>query len=111
MSALGGIYEHQVERYHADYSRFDAKVHDYYSTLHERVRIMGATIAINYWIANDSGVAAQGLRIEFDLEGRGSLVADREDAAPYLGSSLIAPEPPGEPRASRDFLHNIQLQD
>jgi hypothetical protein len=105
-----GISDDQVEKYHADYSSFEAKVHDYYANLHELVRRIGAVAAIDYWVKNDSGVAAEGLRIEFDLEGVGSLVADREDAAPYVGCSLKIPGPPKLPRSQLDYISAIPLR-
>jgi hypothetical protein len=104
-----GISNHQVEKYHADYSSFEAKVHDYYANLHELVRRTGAVAAIDYWVKNDSGVAAEGLRIEFDLEGGGSLVAVREDAAPYVGCSLRIPGPPKRPLSHLDYISAIPL--
>lgn len=97
-SSLYGITDQQVEEYHADYSSFQQKVHDYYSNLHEYVRRMGAAVAIKYWVRNDSGVAAHGLRIEFDLDGAGSLLADREEIASYVACTLRSPQPPGRPR-------------
>jgi hypothetical protein len=110
VTSMYGISSYQVDRYHADYSSFEAKVQDYYAKLHEIVRRMGAAAAIGYWVKNDSGVAAQGLRIEFDLEGPGSLVANREDAAPYVGCSLKIPGPPERPRSQIDLISNIPLQ-
>jgi hypothetical protein len=105
---IGDISEHQVDRYYADYSSFEAKLHDYYANLHERVRSVGAAAAIDYWVRNDSGVAAKGLRIEFDLQGSGSLLADREDAVPYV-RSLQMPEAPEKPRSALDYI-NIPRQ-
>jgi hypothetical protein len=104
-----GISDHQVEKYHADYSSFEARVHDYYANLHELVRRLGTVATIDYWVKNDSGVAADGLRIEFDLEGVGSLVSDREDAAPYLGCSMKILGPPELPRSDLDRISNIAL--
>lgn len=96
-SLLGGISSYQVDEYQSDYSSFTAKVHEYYATLHESIRRIGAAVAIDYWVKNDSGVAAQGLRIEFDLDGLGSFLADREDISPYIGRTLRPPQPPEPP--------------
>ncbi|MBR0705408.1 PIN domain-containing protein [Bradyrhizobium liaoningense] len=109
-SPLHDVTEHQVEEYYAEYASFEQNVRDYYSNLHERVRTMGAVVAINYWVRNDSGVAAHGLRVEFDLEGAGSLLADREEASPYVGSTLKMPQPPEPPRPY-DYLANIPLRE
>ncbi len=79
-SQLYGVSEAEAKRYRESYAAFETKVHDFYANLHQRVWIMGAVAAVNYYVKNDSGVAAEGLRIEFDLEGDGSLIAGREDA-------------------------------
>ncbi|MEH2563335.1 PIN domain-containing protein [Bradyrhizobium sp. AZCC 2289] len=102
--AVGGISESQVDCYHADYSSFEEKVRDHYAKLHEHVWHVGTAAAIGYYIINDSSVVAEGLRIEFDVEGSGSLLASREDAAEYIGL-LKPPKPPKEPR-SLDYLHS-----
>jgi hypothetical protein len=99
---LGGISESEARRYQSEYSSFSAKVHDYYANLHERVGQIGRAAAVGYFVRNDSGVAAEGLRIEFVLDGRASLLADRSDAKRYLGSFDL-PNSPEEPRAPMDF--------
>jgi hypothetical protein len=103
MLQLGGISEGQVQQYWEDYASFKGKVYDYYSKLHESVRRVGRAVAINYCVTNDSGVAAAGLRIEFDLEGDGSLLASREDVSRLIGS-IEMPDPPKKPRPSPDYL-------
>jgi hypothetical protein len=103
--AVGSISESDVDRYHADYSSFEEKVRGHYAKFHEHVWRVATAAAIGYSIRNDSGVLAEGLRIEFDLEGSGSLLASRKDAAEYIGL-LKPPKPPKEPRSSLDFLHS-----
>jgi hypothetical protein len=90
-----------AQRYLDDYASFKAKVYDYFATLHERVRRLGRAPAIEYFVRNESGVAAEGLRIEFDLEGAGWLLASRDDA--HIGS-LEIPEPPKKPRSFSEDL-------
>jgi hypothetical protein len=91
---LGGISEAQVQRYEEEYSAFKANVRAFYAGLHERVRNIGSTVAVNYFVQNDSGISARGLRIEFDLEGNGSLLADR---LPSGKKALRMPEPRKSP--------------
>jgi hypothetical protein len=103
------ISESQVDHYHADYSDFEAKVHDYFTNLHEHVRSMGAAAAIDYGVRNDSGVAAEGLRIEFDVEGSGSLLADREDVRPHV--DFMMPKPPDAPRSMLDLVPSLDARE
>jgi hypothetical protein len=107
-SALGGVSQYRVDEYMADYSQFERDVHEYFSTLHETANAVAAALAVDYWIKNDSGVAAEGLRIEFELDGAACLLADREDAMRYIGS-LKMPEPPESPRSSLEpsIMHRI----
>lgn len=95
---LGGVSGDEARRYDARYLSFQEKVREYYASFHERVRRIGMAAAIAYFVRNDSGVAAEDLRIEFDLEGTGSLIADREDATPQIGSFEM-PKPPEAPRS------------
>jgi hypothetical protein len=104
MLQLDGISENQAQNYRSDYSSFEAKVRDYYANLHERVGRIGKAAAIGYFVRNESGTAAEGLRIEFDLEGVASLLADRNDAKQYIGSFKM-PQPPEKPRSNLDFSH------
>jgi hypothetical protein len=90
----------------ADYSSFEAKVHRYFGKLHERVRRVGTAVAIHYFVRNESGTAAEGVRIEFDLEGAGSLLADREDAS-FLIGSFEMPKPPKDPQSMPDYLRSV----
>ncbi|MGY3490215.1 hypothetical protein ACVW1C_008098 [Bradyrhizobium sp. USDA 4011] len=98
----------RIDRYYNEYATFERAIRAYYTELHDHVRRMGAAAAISYRVINDSGVAADGLRIEFDLEGEGLLLADRNDVAEYVG--LQRPEPPERPRARFDLLGSIPVQ-
>jgi PIN domain len=95
----GGTSDAQVRRYFEDYSSFQATILEYYAHLHEHVRRIGKVAAIDYFVKNEGGVVAEGLRIEFDLEGNGSLLAKRVD-----GESFNLPEPPERPRSVFDSL-------
>jgi hypothetical protein len=97
---FGGISEEQVESYNAEYSAFENNVQAYFANIHERVRRVGAIPEISYFVKNDSGVVAEGLRIEFDLEGKGHLLANR-DGRP-LGNAFQMPKPP-EPPSRFDY--------
>ncbi len=94
---VGRVSEPEAQRYHADYSSFQARVREYYERLHEHVQRIGAVAAIDYSVKNESGVLAEGLRIEFDLEGNGSLIAEREEAPVLLRGLFKIPTPPIEP--------------
>jgi PIN domain len=98
---LLGISETAIERYYDAYSTFETNVLSYYTRLNEHVQRIGEVAAINYYVKNDSGVAAEGLRIEFDLDGNASLIAEREEA--IFGKACKLPEPPEPPRAIGDF--------
>jgi hypothetical protein len=100
---FGGASETAVQRYYQDYASFQASVLDYYAHLHEHVRRIGETAAIGYYVKNEGGVVAEGLRIEFDLEGNGSLLAKRDDATLSRGS-FNPPTPPEKPRSVFDSL-------
>ena len=101
---LGGISEAQVERYEEEYSSFKAAVRAHYANLHKQVRSLGAAAAVSYFVENDSGVSAKGLRIEFDLDGNGSLLADRECGFPRNRKGLKMPEPPEIPSSMLDQM-------
>ncbi|WP_171947581.1 PIN domain-containing protein [Bradyrhizobium erythrophlei] len=89
---------YDIDRYNREYSSFEKAISAYYSDLHGHVRRMAAAAAIRYRVKNDSGIAAEGLRVEFELEGEGLLLADREDAAEYFGLQRpVVPEPPRSP--------------
>lgn len=95
-----------IEGYRSKYGSFEEDVQNYYASLHDLVGGAGLAAAIDYFVRNDSGVTADGLRIEFDLEGAGSLLADREDAAHYIGSFKL-PEPPTKPRGIMDNMYPL----
>ena len=97
-----GVSEPDTKRYYEKYAAFEAEVRGYYANLHKRVWRIAAAAAINYYVKNDSGVAAEGLRIEFDLEGHGSLLASREDTP--FDRLFGEPNPPANPRSLSDTL-------
>jgi hypothetical protein len=109
---LGGISEEQAQRYEEKYLSFQTSVRAFYADLHERVSNAGSTVAVGYFVENDSGVSAKGLRIEFDLEGEGSLLADRIAGFPRRKKGLQTPEPPEKPRSTLDQMQrysNVSL--
>jgi PIN domain len=89
----GGISERQIQQYQNDYASYETQVRHYYEHLHERVMRAGSAISVDYYIINDSGVSADGLRVEFYLNGNGYLLSDRDEA---IGSDTIfkLPKPP-----------------
>jgi hypothetical protein len=106
-----GTSDAEVRRYLENYSSFQASVLRYYAQLHEHVRHIGETAAIGYYVKNEGSVVAEGLRIEFDLEGNGSLLAKR-----VYGDSVNPPTPPEKPRSmfdsfTPDLLNIPTLQD
>jgi hypothetical protein len=105
LRGIDHISEGSIERYHKDYSTFEAKVRAHFSNLHERVTRIGIAVAVSHFVKNESGTAAEGLRVEFDLEGAGSLLADRDDAEMYIGSFKM-PKPPEAPRSGLDYLRS-----
>ncbi|MHC2432782.1 PIN domain-containing protein [Bradyrhizobium sp. USDA 4451] len=101
-----GISSYDVDRYNREYTSFEEAIRTYYSDLHDHVRRMAAACAVQYHVKNDSGIAAEGLRLEFDLEGDGLLLADREDAAEYVG--LQRPEAPERPTSVMNLGPPVQ---
>jgi hypothetical protein len=102
LRSLGAISESDAERYQSKYSTFEASVRDYYQNLHKRVQRVGLVMGICYFVKSEGGAAAEGLRIEFDLTGNASLIADRVDASRFVGL-FKEPQPPDEPRSASDF--------
>jgi hypothetical protein len=102
MSEISG---YDIDRYNEAYSRFKTGIVTYYSNFHEHVHRMGVAAAIRYRIKNDSGIAAEGLRVEFDLEGEGLLLAERKDAAQFVG--LQRPKAPERPRSQIESVSNM----
>ncbi|MCK1515847.1 hypothetical protein IVB22_25470 [Bradyrhizobium sp. 190] len=98
---FAGVSESQAERYNEDYNKFQSNVRAHFANLHKQVRKMGASVAIRYFVENDSGVSAKGLRVEFDLEGNGTLLADRTHHLLGHKKSRM-PEPPAKPRSILD---------
>lgn len=101
---LGGISEAQVVRYQEEYLSFETAVRAHYANLHKQVGYLGSTAAVSYFVENDSSVSAKGLRIEFDLEGDGSLLADRQYGLQTSRKGLKMPEPPEPPGSILDGM-------
>ncbi len=66
---------------------FEKSVATYFSKLHMTMFLARRAVPVEYAIKNDSGVAAQGLRIEVRLNNGAVLFAGEEDAASTLGSA------------------------
>jgi len=64
---------------------FERDVAIYFSKLHKTMFQAMRAAPIDYAIKNDSGVAAQGLRVEVSVEGNATLFADEEEADSFFG--------------------------
>lgn len=102
---MGGASAGQIECYEDEYADFRKEVHEFFFSLHRRVNLLGSVVAIRYSLENNSGVAAEGLRVEFDLGSGGSLLSKREDLLPGADGPLELPTPPKYPE--RGFLDSI----
>jgi hypothetical protein len=102
---LGGGYSSgAVERYEEKYRDFKTEVRRYFANLHEKVSQQGRVISVPYFIHNDSGTAAAGLRVEFHLHGEGHIIPGRK-AAQLIVGSIAPPEPPEPPKSAWDLRH------
>jgi hypothetical protein len=106
MWQMGAISPGQIERYHEKYAEFRNSVRDFFSRLHERVTLLGTAVGVRYSVENESGVAAEGLRIEFDVESDVSLLAQREDLTFGADDLFQLPRPPDNPEQS--FMNSIR---
>ncbi len=102
MLGLGAISESDAERYNSSYETFQESVFMFYQNLHDCIARLGKAAKLSYLVRNESGIAAEGLRIEFDLEGEAWLLADRTDAKEYIGDIKL-PQAPEAPRSRLDF--------
>lgn len=75
--------------YNRKLDKFEKEVGNYFAKLHQIVFRAARTAPIGYAVKNDSGIAAQGLRIEMHVDGGASLFADQEDS-----ESLFSVTPP-----------------
>lgn len=100
--ASGAISESKAERYNSRYEIFEENVFTFYQSLHERIARLGMAANVSYFVRNDSGIAADGLRIEFEVEGEAWLLADRMDAGKHIGA-INLPQAPEAPRSPLDF--------
>ena len=64
---------------------FEISVETYFSRLHVTMFRARRAVPVEYAVMNDSGVAAQSLRIEVRLDGGVVLFVDEEDASSALG--------------------------
>jgi hypothetical protein len=67
-------------------------------------------VKLSYFIRNDSGVAGEGLRIEFNIEGEAWLLPNRSDAKRQLGV-IEAPRPPQAPQPTMSSYFKDIAQD
>jgi hypothetical protein len=98
-----GYTERDVERYERDYSAFRKNVARYFQELNNALYRTAHVASISYFIQNDSGVSASGLRVEVGLTGEAMLLADQHAANGLVGS-LSPPVPPKKPRVDRDSI-------
>ena len=91
-----GYTEYDIEKYEKDFATFRHQVREYFERLHEAIHRVAHAAHVNYLIKNDSGVAANGLRIEALLVGEATLLDD-EDAVIRFAGTLSPPKPPKKP--------------
>jgi hypothetical protein len=103
----GGYSSDEVERYEEKYRDFKTEVRRYFANLHEKVSQQGRVISAPYFIHNDSGTAAAGLRVEFGLHGEGRILPSRNTAERILGS-IAPPKPPEPPKRGWDLPHLLR---
>ncbi|HZL30718.1 MAG TPA: PIN domain-containing protein [Pseudolabrys sp.] len=95
---FGGYTEGDVERYERDYSAFRKNVDRYFQELNNSLYRIAHANCISYFVENDSGVSAIGLRVEVGLTGAAMLLADKH-AVDGLAGSLLPPAPPQKPKS------------
>ncbi|HEX3876421.1 MAG TPA: PIN domain-containing protein [Bryobacteraceae bacterium] len=69
---LGGISEGTADSYYESYSNFTHKARLFFERLHEKINNFNLVVSAPYSVRNDSGVVADGLRVEFYLTGNAS---------------------------------------
>lgn len=79
--------------YNRKLDQYENDVAKYFTTLHKRVLWAGRVLPVDYVVKNDSGVAAEGLRIEMDVDNAAYLIADKEDIDRVFGP-ITPPELP-----------------
>jgi hypothetical protein len=90
----GFTYGSDADRsYNRELDKYEDEVEKYFSTLHQAVLYAAQTVPVEYVVKNDSGVAAQGLRIEMRVDNDAMLFAGREDGETILGK-LTPPKLP-----------------
>ncbi|HEY4944118.1 MAG TPA: PIN domain-containing protein [Rhizomicrobium sp.] len=108
MISIGGYSDYEIDEYNREYGKFESGVRDYYRNLHLTVANLGLVAAIGYFVRNESGVEANGLRIEFTLTGAGSLLSNRDVVSGLVGSFEL-PEPPERPRSQLDMIRDVGI--
>jgi len=96
-NTINDISEHEVDRYETKYEEFRLGVKNHFADLHNAVETWGRATAVRYVLKNYSPVVASGLRLEFALDGEGTFVAERKDAAKIL-RNVRPPKPPERPK-------------
>jgi hypothetical protein len=86
---------------------FERDVAAYFAKLHKTMFHAMRAAPIDYVIKNDSGVAAEGLRIEVDVDGSATLFANGEEADSFFGP-LGPPKLPVRARGGPfDYLASV----
>lgn len=98
-----GYTPNALSDYRERYSKFMDSVHVYFETLHETVNRAAQVTSIDYTMVNTSGVTAQGLRVEVNLRGDGSIISSR-DNTPFSSRRFEPPAPPKKPESVYDIL-------
>jgi hypothetical protein len=73
----------------------------YFEELHERIARAHRVIQVEYTIKNSSSVTATNLLVEFQTVGEVVVLADRDDAAQWAGSTAH-PKPPKRPKTGME---------
>ena len=85
---LGALSETQVKEYNTKFDAFENRVEGFFRNLHDRVRLAGRAVIVPYELQNESGISAQGLRIECSVTGPACLLAARDESPHYVSFSL-----------------------
>lgn len=108
-SRLGdGYTQYEIEKYDVDYASFRDEVRKYFERLHETIHRVAHALSIAYIVKNDSGVSANGLRVEVSLTGEALLLANEADAARFVGT-LSPPTPPKKPANAWDIAPPVSF--
>lgn len=97
-----GHSEQEVESYNRKYEEFRRSVRAHFVDLHKKIAYRALAGRIVYFISNDSGIAASGLRVDTHLSGNASLFSEGSKMTPLI--SLNPPQPPEPPRSLHDMM-------